>query len=1179
MKHKTICIFLFLVVSMILPQALQAQIFTVSGRIVDSQTEAGVDGVTITFFDGLTTETEITVDGGYYSHTVAAGWRGTVTPSQSGYAFTPAVSALTPVAQNETRNFSRYVPATISGSVTEAGGEGGETLPVPGVLLTLSTGQTTTTNEDGFYSITLASGWSGSITPSKGGYTFSPVSRPYSNLTGDQTGQDYTASPSAVTYTISGTVDDGASALAGVTVSLSTGESTTTNGSGVYTIDVGTGWSGTITPSMAGYTFSPVFTALINVTSDQPGQDFTGTPGSQFTISGQVTVDGRDGVDGVTITFDNGETTQTATTAGGGYYSQVVPSNWSGTVTPSLSPYAFSPASPTVGPVQSNTVQDFDAIPPTYTISGTISEAGGEQGAIEGVTVTLSTGETTTTGSSGDYAVTVNWGWSGTITPSLPNWIFDPTQRNLSDVTSNVPGQDFLGTHILIQYTISGFVTERGSGIANVIMNGLPGLPITDSSGYYSAVVNAGWSGTVTPFRAGYVFTPLNRTYTAVAGNMNGENYASSSGNPVISGTITKTAGGSAISGVTITFSNGGGAATADAAGNYAQTVPSGWSGIATPSKGGWSFEPVQRAYNNVTVDQANQNYAGTVELPQRTLSGTVMQNDGTGIPGVTMNFSNEGGTAITDSNGEYSMEVTYGWSGTVTPYMAGYTFVPPSRSYSSIKVDLPYQDFISTGAPGISLSRSNLAFAASEFGASGGPQTFMVSNSGGGTLNWTASTDQSWLACTPSSGTGSGMVTVSVDAAGLAAGTYMGAVSVSDASAPNSPQAVSVTLTVYGAASSTPPFGSFSTPIDGSTVQGSIPVTGWALDDIGVDNVKIYLADGGMLDYIGDAVFIAGARPDVEILYPGYPNNSSAGWGYMMLTHFLPDGGNGTYTFHAVAEDVEGNIVTLGTKTVTCDNANAVKPFGAIDTPEQGGEASGASYRNQGWVLTPQPNSIPTDGSTIDVYVDGVNLGNPAYNYYREDIAALFPGYANSSGAYAFFDLDTTAYANGVHTIYWMATDDAGNTDGIGSRFFTIMNTGDAPRAQLTAETGCTGQTGLIDFGGTPGVIKGFNRDAVPPEMYFDENGSAAIEIQRMERVEIHLGQLPVGDCYYNGWLLVGNDRRPLPVGSTLDGAQGIFYWLPPQGFSGDFRLLFQLKGSKGVINQKRVTVTIKNQ
>jgi hypothetical protein len=243
------------------------------------------------------------------------------------------------------------------------------------------------------------------------------------------------------------------------------------------------------------------------------------------------------------------------------------------------------------------------------------------------------------------------------------------------------------------------------------------------------------------------------------------------------------------------------------------------------------------------------------------------------------------------------------------------------------------------------------------------------------------------------------------------------------------------------------PPFGSFDTPVHGSVVRSSIAVTGWALDDIAVKSVKIYrdpvAGDGTDLIYIGDASFVEGARPDIETAYPGYPDNSRAGWGYMMLTNFLPNSGNGTFQLYAITEDSGNHQVTLGSKTITCDNVNAVKPFGALDTPAQGGIASGNNYIIWGWVLTPQPNQIPTDGSTINVIVDGVNLGHPVYNINREDIAALFPGYANSDGAAGYFYLDTTAYENGVHTIQWTATDSAGNTDGIGSRYFTIQNPG----------------------------------------------------------------------------------------------------------------------------------------
>jgi hypothetical protein len=328
------------------------------------------------------------------------------------------------------------------------------------------------------------------------------------------------------------------------------------------------------------------------------------------------------------------------------------------------------------------------------------------------------------------------------------------------------------------------------------------------------------------------------------------------------------------------------------------------------------------------------------------------------------------------------------------------------------------------------------------------GPQTILLNNMGGGTLNWSVTKDADWLTCEPVSGTVLGAVTVSVDPSGLETGTYNATITIEDPNATNSPQTVPVTLKVYSSGTTTIPFGYFETPLDGSAVRSSVPFTGWALDDIDIASVKIYRApisghETGGLVYIGDAVMVDGARPDVEQLYPTYPKDYQAGWGYMMLTNFLPFQGNGTFTIYAIAADKEGNEKTLGSKTITCDNANAVKPFGAIDTPDQGGTAAGSAYVNFGWALTPQPNTIPTDGSTINVWVDGVPLGSPVYNKYREDVATLLPGYNNSDGAGGYFYLDTTAYMNGIHTIAWSVKDNAGNQDGIGSRYFTILNIG----------------------------------------------------------------------------------------------------------------------------------------
>ncbi|MFH1195581.1 MAG: YCF48-related protein [bacterium] len=306
--------------------------------------------------------------------------------------------------------------------------------------------------------------------------------------------------------------------------------------------------------------------------------------------------------------------------------------------------------------------------------------------------------------------------------------------------------------------------------------------------------------------------------------------------------------------------------------------------------------------------------------------------------------------------------------------------------------------------------------------------------------FNWSLNSNQDWLNVTGNSGYGTGYFDVSVNPGQLPAGNYQGTITVNTPNEP--PFDIDVNFNILPPESTDPPFGNFDQPMDGSTVSSSVPITGWALDDNGVSSVKIY-RDGsnGDLIFVGDAQLIEGARPDIAALYPQYPNNQSAGWGYVLLTNFLPNGGNGGYVITVIVTDAGGQEFNLGSRTIICDNANAVKPFGAIDTPEQGGIVYGSAYSNTGWALTPPPNNIPTNGSTINVWIDGVNVGNPNYNQYRSDIAILFPEYENSRGAAGSYDFNTSAYTNGVHTIEWTATDNAGNTDGIGSRYFCIQN------------------------------------------------------------------------------------------------------------------------------------------
>lgn len=534
---------------------------------------------------------------------------------------------------------------------------------------------------------------------------------------------------------------------------------------------------------------------------------------------------------------------------------------------------------------------------------------------------------------------------------------------------------------------------------------------------------------------------------------------------------------------------------------------------------------------------------------------------------GLTSDFTTDNSSEIVRKSSLYSSYIDTGYPLNTTVYYKIAAVNKNGEIGPTDTISIVTPETAPTAILSVSRDRFNFAFIMG--GNTSPPQNFRITNNGGGALNWTASDDAEWLTCTPGSGTGNALVEISADASGLAIGTYTGTITVADPAAANSPQTITVYLTVKSSAQNQLPFGSFDTPKDGSTVRSSIPVTGWVLDDVGIQSLKIYrdpvAGEGSQLIYVGVASFVEGARPDIEDAFPDYPANYMAGWGYMMLTNFLPNGSSGPHTIYAIATDSFGYEVTLGSKTINCDNANAVKPFGAIDTPLQGGTAFGTKFVNWGWALTPMPNSIPTDGSTISVFIDGVNVGNPTYNLYREDIATFFPGYANSNGAVGYFILDTTQYSEGVHIIQWTATDFGGNTDGIGSRFFTIQNTGSSERsAQKTSQQprgfAYHGPTERIpsDRSVPIHIKKGFNKNTRSQRHYPGKDGSISLSIRQLERVEIRF----FGADSSASQLL---NISELPIGSTLDSEQGVFYWSPTVVHFGRYSFDFAINSGPG--------------
>jgi hypothetical protein len=523
---------------------------------------------------------------------------------------------------------------------------------------------------------------------------------------------------------------------------------------------------------------------------------------------------------------------------------------------------------------------------------------------------------------------------------------------------------------------------------------------------------------------------------------------------------------------------------------------------------------------------------------------------------------------------------------------------------------------------PTLSLDVAALQFAATSNGTTAfvqqtAAQTVRLTQGGAGTITWTAVSNQPWLTVTPASGTGPATLSVGVvfTSAVATAAVRTAAITLTLTGAGNSTGPIAVKLTTITNGTATVPTGAFDTPLEGATgVAGSIPVTGWALDDIEVRTLRILrdpvAGEGSAQIFIGNAVFVEGARPDVALSFPTLPRNTRAGWGYLMLTNFLPNQGNGTFTLYAVADDADGHSAVLGTRTITCANNASTAPFGAIDTPLQGETVQGA-VTNFGWVLALGPTLAYPPNGTVSVFIDGVNVASPAGWVSRPDLSALFAAgtYPGVNNALGVATIDTTTLVNGVHTIAWGVTASSGSS-GIGSRYFTVANSSGVSAGLLPARSSRaeaerqvpetpfltleapapTESMALSELDGLPleravfSGRRGYDLEAPFHAIEPGASGRALVNAEETDRVELQFG----GDAarfgvssssdavHYTGYMRAGGRVGALPIGSHLDAATGNFTWQPGVGFLHGYDLVFVRWADGRAVARREIRIVI---
>jgi hypothetical protein len=143
---------------------------------------------------------------------------------------------------------------SLSGTLSPAAGGGGATVTLSGAA-----SATATANSSGAYTFTGLANGTYAVTPSNTGFTFNPSSQSATINGASVTAVNFTATAQGgQTFTLSGTISP-TTGGSGATVTLSgaASTSTTANSSGVYTFTGLANGAYTVTPSNAGFTFTP----------------------------------------------------------------------------------------------------------------------------------------------------------------------------------------------------------------------------------------------------------------------------------------------------------------------------------------------------------------------------------------------------------------------------------------------------------------------------------------------------------------------------------------------------------------------------------------------------------------------------------------------------------------------------------------------------------------------------------------------------------------------------------------------------------------------------------------------------------------------------------------------------------------------------------------------------------
>ena len=656
------------------------------------------------------------------------------------------------------------------------------------------------------------------------------------------------------TWTLSGNISP-STLGAGTQLSLS-GPATATataDASGNYSFTNLTNGSYTVTPTKAGYSFAPSSQNVTINGASVTTVNFTAAALPTFSVSGALTPSTSG--NGATVTLSsNSENGSNATVTADSNGNYMFPSvlNGSYTISPTKAGFTFNPLSQTatVNGANVSGINFTASTAPTYSISGNVSGA-----TASGVSIALSgaASASTTTDTSGNYSFSGLANGTYTVTPTKTGFTFTPASQAATISNANVTNVNFTSQAVVQTTNLAIDASASVLGAKSTTVTS-PTFSTASANELLLAFVAADYLGGTNTTVTGVTGGGLTWTMAVRSNGQSGtsEIWRAFAPSPLSDVAVTATLSQSVISSITVisftgadpTGTGGSGAIGAIKAASAASGAPT--ASLTTTRNNSWVFG-VGNDFDNAIARTpgANQtliqNYltsAGDTYWVQRqnaatplsgtsitindtaptadrydlaiaevlpslgaqttfTISGTISPTAGGAGATVALSGSSSASTTA-DTSGNYFFTGLSNGSYTVTPTNSGFSFTPAFQSVTVNGANLTNVNFTATAlAPVLSVAPAGLYVTGNQGGSNPTPSSLSVTNAGGGTLAFTASSDSTWLSVTPASGSAPQTLQVSTNIAGLTLGAYTGHITITSSGTQGSPASITVTLSI----------------------------------------------------------------------------------------------------------------------------------------------------------------------------------------------------------------------------------------------------------------------------------------------------------------------------------------------------------------------------------------------